>query len=63
MLIRRQDGKWHSPTAERFDDEAALEQLLKESPDLLPQTAGALVAVVGQLYVPDPRPVDLYVAT
>jgi hypothetical protein len=59
MLIRRPNQSWHAPGSESFDDEAALELLLKDSPDLLPGSSGAPVAVVSQLYVPETGPVDL----
>ncbi|MDQ6899819.1 MAG: hypothetical protein M3072_09980 [Candidatus Dormibacteraeota bacterium] len=49
MLIRHGGERWHAPASESFSDEATLELLLKESPDLLPGTQGAPLAVVSQL--------------
>ena len=43
MLIRLPGQTWHAPTSRSFDNEAALELLLKQSPDLLPGTASFLV--------------------
>ncbi|WP_456862927.1 hypothetical protein [Geodermatophilus sp. SYSU D00691] len=43
-----------------YEDEAALETLLLESPDLLPGSDGSPLAVVRQLYVPQTGPVDLF---
>ena len=59
MLIRHAGELWRSPESETFDDEAALELLLKDSPNLLPGTQGAPVAVVSQLQVPGTGPADL----
>lgn len=59
MLIRLPGQTWHAPTSRSFDNEAALELLLKQSPDLLPGTAGAPLGVVTQLYVPETGPADL----
>jgi hypothetical protein len=59
MLIRRSGERWHAPASESFDDEATLELLLKESPDLLPGAQGAPIAVVSQLYIPETGPADL----
>jgi hypothetical protein len=53
MLIRHGGERWHAPASESFNDEATLELLLKESPDLLPGTQGAPLAVVSQLYIPE----------
>jgi hypothetical protein len=60
MLIRHSGGGWESPAVTSYDDEAALETLLLESPDLLPGGDGAPLAVVSQLYVPQTGPVDLF---
>jgi hypothetical protein len=46
MLIRHSGGGWESPAVTSYDDEAALETLLLESPDLLPGGDGAPLAVV-----------------
>ena len=59
MLIRHAGERWHSPASESFDDEATLELLLKESPNLLPSSQGAPLAVVSQLYIPETGPADL----
>ncbi|MCZ2817918.1 hypothetical protein [Modestobacter sp. VKM Ac-2984] len=60
MLIRQNGGTWQSPTVTNYTDEAALETLLLESPDLLPGADGSPLAVVSQLYVPQTGPVDLF---
>jgi hypothetical protein len=57
MLIRHSGKGWESPAVTSYDDEAALETLLLESPDLLPGGDGAPLAVVSQLYVPQTGPV------
>jgi hypothetical protein len=59
MLIRRHGQPWHAPASQSYRDEAALELLLKESPDLLPGAAGAPLGVVSQLHIPETGPADL----
>lgn len=44
VLMRRGDGLWKRPESDRYDDEAALQRLLVDTPDLLPGV-GPAVAV------------------
>lgn len=60
MLIRTSGGSWERPTVTSYTDEAALETLLLDSPELLPGGDGSPLAVVNQLYVPDTGPMDLF---
>jgi hypothetical protein len=59
MLIRTTGGSWERPSVTSYTDEATLETMLLESPELLPGGDGSPLAVVSQLYVPDTGPLDL----
>ncbi|SFE52474.1 hypothetical protein [Blastococcus tunisiensis] len=60
MLIRTPGGSWERPTVTSYTDEAALETMLLDSPELLPGGDGSPLAVVSQLYVPGTGPMDLF---
>jgi hypothetical protein len=61
MLVRKEgETKWHAPAVTQYADEAKLEILLRESPEILPGTSGT-VAVASQLQVPDVGPADIVV--
>ena len=59
MLIRTAGGTWERPAVTSYTNEATLETMLLESPELLPGGDGSPLAVVSQLYVPDTGPLDL----
>lgn len=59
-MIRNSGGKWESPAVTSYTNEATLETMLLESPDLLPGSDGSPLTVVSQLYVPDTGPMDLF---
>jgi hypothetical protein len=42
ILIRRGEGSWQEPEAERYEDEAALQRILVDSPTLLPGIGPAI---------------------
>lgn len=62
MLIRNRGEKvWHEPETARYASEADLENLVKESPDVIPGVPSGPVAIVTQLQVPDVGPADVVV--
>ena len=62
MLVRTsKDEPWRELKATQYADEAALEELLRTSPELLPGSAAGPVYVVSQLAVPNVGTADIVV--
>lgn len=62
MLIRNRGEKtWHEPETTRYANEQDLENLVKESPEVIPGVPAGPAAVVTQLHVPDVGPADVVV--
>ncbi len=59
ILIRKPGEPWRAPEVLTFDNEAALQQLLQESPGLLPGVGEQGVVAVRELFVPGSGPVDI----
>ncbi len=57
FLVRKQGGDWRQPTATAYPDEATLQVLLADSPDLLPVDEPVLV--VSEFSVPNIGSADL----
>ena len=57
VLVRRGHGAWHEPESSSFENEKALQKLVKVSPSLLP--GGEQLAVVAELWIPAVGFVDL----
>lgn len=57
VLIRQGQGSWHEPESSKYVNEAALQELVKLSPTLLP--GGDELAVVDELSIPGVGFVDL----
>lgn len=57
VLIRRPEGKWHEPESSKYDNEKAMQDLVKLSPTLLP--GGEELAIVDELSLPGTGFVDL----
>jgi len=50
VLMRRGGGLWKRPESDRYDDEAALQRLLVDTPDLLPGVGPAVAVAEFQLH-------------
>ena len=62
MLIRRAGDKtWREPAPANYATEKDLENLVKESPEVIPGIPNGPAAVVTQLHVPDTGPADVVV--
>jgi len=57
IMLRRPDGEWHQPSVGTYDNERALQDLLLESPSLLPGIHEA--AVIDEMGLPNTGSVDL----
>lgn len=58
VLVRHAGSPWHAPAVSAYRDEAHLEALLADQPELLPGVGQGAVAV-RQLYVPATGPLDV----
>ncbi len=56
ILVRGSDAKWREPEVTSYENEAALQQLVAESPDLL---TGQDLATVDEFWIPDVGYVDI----
>ena len=56
-MLRAADGEWHQPSVDAYHNERALQDLLLESPSLLPGIEEA--AVIDEMGLPDTGSVDL----
>jgi Domain of unknown function (DUF4268) len=62
VLIRRAgDRTWHEPAGAAYATEKDLENLVKESPEVIPGIPHGPAAVATQLHVPDTGPADVVV--
>jgi hypothetical protein len=61
MILIRRNGQsvWHTPTTTAYSDEKALQELIAQSPSLLPGANDVPMAVVRELAVPSIGYVDL----
>lgn len=61
MLLVRTSGEtsWRSPKVAAYSDEQSLQSLIEQSPDLLPGSAGAPMAVANEVAIPQIGSVDL----
>lgn len=56
ILVRQVDSKWREPEVTSYENEAALQQLVAESPDLL---TGQDLATVPEFWIPEIGSVDI----
>ena len=56
ILVRGSDSRWREPEVTSYENEAALQQLVAESPDLL---TGQDLATVDEFWIPDIGYVDI----
>ncbi len=61
MLLVRKKGElaWRSPKQTAYPEEAALQSLIEQSPELLPGSSGVPMAVVNEIAIPQIGNVDL----
>jgi hypothetical protein len=61
MLVRRGSGSWEQPAVRAYSDEAELQALIAESPQLVASDAGRSAIVLRELSLPAAGLLDVLV--